>query len=300
MHLALPTGRCVNPACSLAARGDLLERYPGPGEYCPGCGERLVPLSPTAPRQRGPLAVATAIVAAIGVLAVVAVLHPPAPGGPAAPNDITHRARRIALVQDERSCGIALLRPACSHAAASRSPAAAEVPELTTAAGAHGDMQLGAYAMTAAQMLESAAIFTQPASRAFFRDVTLRLADCQPSGNDARRAREIAERFLTVSSNEDWNALRRDWRDDVFYRAVPRTSKRAFVLGIDAVQIAHLAVALRDPRLRDDDLSALRALGDFDAALPGIGDARRATLAARDDWHALNASATQLVLRIVQ
>lgn len=218
----------------------------------------------------------------------------------AAPHPGAGGARRIAVGERGTACAIALLHPGCSRPADARLPAVAEVPAVATTAGAHGDMQLGAYAMTAAQMLQTAALFRQPASRAFFREVTLRLADCQPSGEDARRARSIAERFLTVSSDGDWSALRRQWRDDVFYRAIPRTSERAFVLGVDAVQIAYLAVAVRSPRLRDDDLSALRALGDFDAALPGIGVARRATLAARDDWRALNVSATQLVLRIVQ
>jgi hypothetical protein len=40
------TGRCRNAACSIAGGGEVLERYPGPGEYCPECGEALDPLTP--------------------------------------------------------------------------------------------------------------------------------------------------------------------------------------------------------------------------------------------------------------
>lgn len=35
------TGVCRNPRCSKAAAAEIIERYPGPGEYCPECGEAL-------------------------------------------------------------------------------------------------------------------------------------------------------------------------------------------------------------------------------------------------------------------
>jgi PBP superfamily domain len=37
------TGICRNPLCSKAAAAEIIEWYPGPGEYCPGCGEALHP-----------------------------------------------------------------------------------------------------------------------------------------------------------------------------------------------------------------------------------------------------------------
>jgi PBP superfamily domain len=37
------SGLCRNPLCSKAAAAELLEWYPGPGEYCPECGEALHP-----------------------------------------------------------------------------------------------------------------------------------------------------------------------------------------------------------------------------------------------------------------
>ena len=46
------TGRCRNARCSLANGGEVLERYPGPGEYCPECGETLDPLAaPVKPEE---------------------------------------------------------------------------------------------------------------------------------------------------------------------------------------------------------------------------------------------------------
>jgi hypothetical protein len=37
------TGVCTNAQCARATRLEPIERYPGPGEYCPNCGERLRP-----------------------------------------------------------------------------------------------------------------------------------------------------------------------------------------------------------------------------------------------------------------
>jgi hypothetical protein len=39
----ITTGICRNPACSKAAAAEIVELYPGPGEYCPECGEALHP-----------------------------------------------------------------------------------------------------------------------------------------------------------------------------------------------------------------------------------------------------------------
>jgi hypothetical protein len=37
----ITTGVCRNPRCAKAAAAEIIERYPGPGEYCPECGEPL-------------------------------------------------------------------------------------------------------------------------------------------------------------------------------------------------------------------------------------------------------------------
>ena len=40
----MTTGICRNVACENARSATPVELYPGPGEYCPQCGERLEPL----------------------------------------------------------------------------------------------------------------------------------------------------------------------------------------------------------------------------------------------------------------
>lgn len=47
----MPLGICRTPGCRTAAAGERIERYPGPGEYCPACGERLVPLEEAEPTR---------------------------------------------------------------------------------------------------------------------------------------------------------------------------------------------------------------------------------------------------------
>lgn len=50
-------GACHNPACRQAAPAEPVELYPGPGEYCPECGERLAPLRRlTPPPNDAPIA----------------------------------------------------------------------------------------------------------------------------------------------------------------------------------------------------------------------------------------------------
>jgi len=46
-------GICVNPTCSCAANATPVDRYPGPGEYCPECGELLEPFVVAAPPAAG-------------------------------------------------------------------------------------------------------------------------------------------------------------------------------------------------------------------------------------------------------
>jgi len=46
-------GICVNPTCPTAANATPVDRYPGPGEYCPDCGELLEPFVEVAPPFAG-------------------------------------------------------------------------------------------------------------------------------------------------------------------------------------------------------------------------------------------------------
>ncbi len=41
MNGVIELGTCRNERCSKGQGGERIERYPGPGEYCPECGERL-------------------------------------------------------------------------------------------------------------------------------------------------------------------------------------------------------------------------------------------------------------------
>ncbi|WP_317996565.1 substrate-binding domain-containing protein [Vulcanimicrobium alpinum] len=51
----LEFGVCRNAACPKAATSEPIELYPGPGEYCPDCGERLDPLpAPSAATSTAP------------------------------------------------------------------------------------------------------------------------------------------------------------------------------------------------------------------------------------------------------
>ncbi len=46
-------GICRSAGCPNAANATPIERYPGPGEYCPQCGEKLEPLAPSrAPTEK--------------------------------------------------------------------------------------------------------------------------------------------------------------------------------------------------------------------------------------------------------
>jgi hypothetical protein len=50
----IDTGVCTNEKCTGPARVDPIERYPGPGQYCPDCGELL---GPTVAAEDPPLVV---------------------------------------------------------------------------------------------------------------------------------------------------------------------------------------------------------------------------------------------------
>lgn len=71
----IDTGVCMNLKCPRGASGEPIERYPGPGQYCPDCGEALqaaagaAPPVPAKPERRG----RSALIAA-GAVAVIALI----------------------------------------------------------------------------------------------------------------------------------------------------------------------------------------------------------------------------------
>ena len=50
----MTTGVCRNAGCANARDAKPIERYPGPGEYCPECGDALEPLAPAAVAETAP------------------------------------------------------------------------------------------------------------------------------------------------------------------------------------------------------------------------------------------------------
>ncbi|HYZ17668.1 MAG TPA: substrate-binding domain-containing protein, partial [Candidatus Acidoferrum sp.] len=104
----MTTGVCRNPGCMRAARAEPIERYPGPGEFCPECGERLESVEarlteaffppPERPRSRKvPLAlvvVLAAVAVAVGVGAMAAARRGPSSAQAAmhvCPSSMTHK-----------------------------------------------------------------------------------------------------------------------------------------------------------------------------------------------------------------
>jgi hypothetical protein len=75
-------GVCTNAKCARAVSGDPVERYPGPGQFCPDCGELLQPQATEPPPDparasrpdRGIIAAgAFVVVAALAFLAALAI-----------------------------------------------------------------------------------------------------------------------------------------------------------------------------------------------------------------------------------
>ncbi|MDB5042928.1 MAG: hypothetical protein JWN27_3654 [Candidatus Eremiobacteraeota bacterium] len=54
MDGVIELGTCRNEGCSKGQTGENIERYPGPGEYCPECGERLAPVTLSAREALAP------------------------------------------------------------------------------------------------------------------------------------------------------------------------------------------------------------------------------------------------------
>jgi hypothetical protein len=54
MNGVIELGTCRNKDCPKGQSGENIERYPGPGEYCPECGERLHPVALSAQEAFAP------------------------------------------------------------------------------------------------------------------------------------------------------------------------------------------------------------------------------------------------------
>jgi hypothetical protein len=109
------TGICRNAACEHARNGKPIELYPGPGEYCPQCGEALEPVAAAAAPDAG--------VAPFGGLSALEALaqfdagEPPA--DPPAPAPRSPVRKRVALVAASVAvaaiAAVAVLRPTAAQ-----------------------------------------------------------------------------------------------------------------------------------------------------------------------------------------
>ncbi|HEV2741119.1 MAG TPA: substrate-binding domain-containing protein [Candidatus Elarobacter sp.] len=114
----MTTGICRNAGCANARDAKPIERYPGPGEYCPECGDALEPLAPAAAAEATPApAPAAAPAAPFGGLTALEALAQFDAGAAAAeqPAPAQRPRKRVALVAASVAlaavAAVALLRP---------------------------------------------------------------------------------------------------------------------------------------------------------------------------------------------
>ena len=109
----MTTGICRNAACAGAREAKPVELYPGPGEYCPECGDALEPLAPAAGTAPAAPAAPFGGLTALEALAQFDAGVPPAEAPVPAPR--SHTRKRIALVAASVTvaavAAVALLRP---------------------------------------------------------------------------------------------------------------------------------------------------------------------------------------------
>jgi hypothetical protein len=107
------TGVCRNAACAAARDAKPVELYPGPGEYCPECGEALEPLAAAADTAPATAAAPFGGLTALEALAQFDAGVPPAEAPAPAPR--SGARKRIALVAASVTvaavAAVALLRP---------------------------------------------------------------------------------------------------------------------------------------------------------------------------------------------
>ena len=123
----MTTGICRNAGCANAREAKPIERYPGPGEYCPECGDALEPLAPAAAAEATPApatAAAPAPAAPFGGLTALEALAQFDAGEAAAeqpaPAPRPRTRKRVALVAASVAlaavAAVALLRPTAAKA----------------------------------------------------------------------------------------------------------------------------------------------------------------------------------------
>src|SRR5665213_2076606 len=97
-------GVCTNAKCARAERLEPIEIYPGPGEYCPDCGELLRPAATPEPARKLPFAAAAIAAAVVLIVAgVVALPQTPALGVRVCDSSMTERgAREIVRMYSDR------------------------------------------------------------------------------------------------------------------------------------------------------------------------------------------------------
>lgn len=156
-------------------------------------------------------------------------------------------------------------------------------PALNVSPGQNGVAQLGVYYSTAQEMFESPVLFLSPSARAFLSALAVRLGDAA-----------LAQQFVTASGPDAWRTAMNDFQALGATRIGLFTDDKraAFGFGVMAAQTAYDAAVLRDKTSRDQQLAVLQHTS---AAVPASVSAKvPAVLAAKADWHSLNAAATAL------
>ncbi len=161
-------------------------------------------------------------------------------------------------------------------------------PALNVSAGINGDAQLGVYFSTALEMFESPMLFLSPQARAFFNELSARLGDAT-----------LGRQFVTASTPDAWRSAFQNFQAlaGTRLRSLTDNKKAAFLFGATAAQAAYNAAVLRDKTSRDQQIAVLQ---QTPSAVPASVSAKLpAVLAAKADWHALNAAATALTTAVM-
>jgi hypothetical protein len=162
-------------------------------------------------------------------------------------------------------------------------------PALNVSSGISGDAQLGVYFSTALEMFESPMLFLSPQARAFLNELSARLGDAA-----------LGQQFVTASTPDAWRTALQNFQAlaGTKLRSLTENKKAAFLFGLTAAQAAYNAAILRDKTARDQQIAVLQHTS---AAMPASVSAKLpAVLAAKADWHSLNAAATVLTTALME
>lgn len=162
-------------------------------------------------------------------------------------------------------------------------------PALKVSAGINGDAQLGVYYSTALEMFESPMLFLSPQARAFLNELSARLGDAT-----------LGRQFVAASTPDEWRTALQNFQALAGTRVKLFTDNKraAFLFGMTAAQAAYNAAILREKTARDQQITVLQNTA---AVVPASVSAKLpATIAAKADWHALNAAATALTMAVME